>query len=66
MQAYSQKQLSSIGVRIDELKRFVELPIKQTFDQIRTDIRDAEAKIRTAYGNVIRKREIEGCTQKGS
>jgi len=59
VQAYSQKQLSSIGVRIDELNRFVELPIKQTFDRIRADIRDTAAKIRTAYGSVIRKREIE-------
>ncbi len=59
VQAYSQKQLSSVGVRIEELKRFVELPIKQTFDQIRADIRDTEAKIRVAYGNLVRKREIE-------
>ncbi len=58
MQAYSQKQLSSVGVRIDELKRFVEQPIKHTLDQIRSDIRDTEAKIRTAYGNVIRKKEV--------
>ncbi len=60
VQAYSQKQLSSVGVRIEELKRFVELPIKQSFDQIRSDIRDTEAKIRSTYGNVIRRREIEG------
>jgi chromosome segregation protein len=59
LQAYSQKQMSSIGVRIDELKRFVELPIKQSLDQIRSDIRDTGAKIRIAYGNLIRKREIE-------
>ncbi len=59
VEAYSQKQLSSIGVRIEELKRFVELPIKQSLDQIRSDIRDTEAKIRTAYGKKIRKREIE-------
>lgn len=59
IQAYSQKQLSSVGVRIEELKRFVELPIKQTLDQIRSDIRDTESKLRIAYGNLIRKREIE-------
>ena len=59
VQAYSQKQLSSIGVRIEELKRFVELPIKQNLDQVRSEIRDTEAKIRAAYGNVIRKKEIE-------
>lgn len=58
IQAYSQKQLSSVGVRIEELKRFVELPIKQTLDQIRSDIRDTESKLRIAYGNLIRKREI--------
>ncbi|MFA6408341.1 MAG: AAA family ATPase [Candidatus Paceibacterota bacterium] len=60
VQAYSQKQLSSVGVRIEELNRFVELPLKQTLDQTRSDIRDTEAKIRVAYSNVIRKREIEG------
>ncbi|HEV2523417.1 MAG TPA: AAA family ATPase [Candidatus Acidoferrales bacterium] len=59
VQAYSQKQLSSVGVRIEELKRFVELPIKHKLDQIRSDIRDTEAKIRAAYGNLIRKKEIE-------
>jgi type III restriction enzyme len=59
VQAYSQKQLSSVGVRIEELKRFVELPIKQSLDKIRSDIRAIEAKIRVAYGKLIRKREIE-------
>jgi chromosome segregation protein len=59
VQAYSQKQLSSVGVRVDELKRFVELPIKHTLDQLRSDIRDAETKIRATYGNVVRKREIQ-------
>lgn len=59
VQAYSQKQLSSVGVRIDELKRFVEQPIKHSLDQIRSDIHATEAKVRTAYGNVIRKKEVE-------
>ncbi len=59
VQAYSQKQLSSVGVRIEELKRFVEQPIKHSLDQIRSDIHATEAKLRTAYGNVIRKKEVE-------
>lgn len=59
IQAYSQKQLSSVGVRIDELKRFVELPIKQELDQVRSDMRDTQSKMRTAYGNLIRMNEIE-------
>lgn len=58
VQAYSQKQLSSVGVRIEELKRFVEIPIKQKLDQIRSDLRDTETRIRTAYNNLIRKKEI--------
>ncbi|NTV31321.1 AAA family ATPase [candidate division WWE3 bacterium] len=59
IQAYSQKQLSSVGVRIDELKRFVELPIKQELDQIRSDVRDIEAKMRSTYGDLIRMNEVK-------
>jgi len=59
IQAYSQKQLSNVGVRIDELKRFVELTIKQDLDRIRSDVRDTEAKIRMSYGNLIRQKEIQ-------
>jgi len=59
VQAYSQKQLSSIGVRLDELKRFVELPLKQTLDQIRAEIKTAEAKTRAAYSSLSRRRAIE-------
>ena len=59
VQAYSQKQLSSVGVRIDELKRFVELPIKQELDQIRSDVRETEARTRSAYDRLTRLREVE-------
>jgi len=60
IQAYSQKQLSNVGVRIEELKRFVELPVKQALDRIRSDVREAQAKLRSAHGNLVRKREVEG------
>lgn len=66
VQAYSQKQLSSVGVRIDELKRFVELPIKQELDQIRSTVRDAEARIRSAYGDLIRLKELEAEVSKNT
>lgn len=59
VQAYSQKQLSNVGVRIDELRRFVELPIKQDLEQTRSEMRDTEAKIRIAYGKLTRKKEVE-------
>jgi type III restriction enzyme len=58
-QAYSQKQLSSIGVRIEELKRFVESPIKQSLDKIRFDIRDTEGSLKGAYSNLVRQQETE-------
>jgi len=44
IQAYSQKQLSNVGVREEELKRFVELPVKKAIAQIRSDIRDTAAE----------------------
>jgi type III restriction enzyme len=59
VQAYSQKQLSSIGVRLEELKRFVELPIKQSLDRIRFDIRNTDSALRSAYSNLTRQREID-------
>jgi chromosome segregation protein len=59
IQAYSQKQLSSVGVRVEELKRFVELPTKKSLDQIRAGIRDTAARLKAAYGGVIRRKEIE-------
>ncbi len=66
IQAYSQKQLSSVGVRIDELKRFVELPIKQDLDEIRSDVRDTESKMRAAYGDLIRMKEIKAEVDKNN
>lgn len=59
IRAYSQKQLSNIGIRIEELKRFVELSIKKPIEQIHSDIYDVSAKIRSTYSQLIRKKEIE-------
>lgn len=59
IQAYSQKQLSSIGVRLEELKRFVELPVKKDLDQIQSELRDLATELRAVYGNVIRRKELE-------
>lgn len=61
-QAYSQKQLSNVGVRLDELKRFVELPVRQKVDQLRSAARETVAAVRTAYSNLQRKRELEAET----
>lgn len=59
IQAYSQKQLSSVGVKIAELKRFIERPIIQDLSSIRFDIKDIGIKIKSTYAQLKRKREIE-------
>ena len=59
VQAYSQKQLSNVGVRIDELKRFVELPIKQNLNQIRAKLQELEVNIRNLYGQIVRRKNTE-------
>jgi len=59
IQAYSQKQLSSVGVKIAELKRFIERPISQQLSRIRFDINDIRIKIKSIYAQLQRKREIE-------
>jgi len=64
IQAYSQKQLSSVGVRIDELRRFVELPIEKELEEISSGIRDVETKLRSTYGNLTRLREVDAEVQK--
>jgi hypothetical protein len=58
-QAYSQKQLSNVGVRLDELKRFVELPVRQKLDEIRSLARETAASLRTAFSNLQRRRELD-------
>lgn len=59
IQAYSQKQLSSVGVKIAELKRFIERPISQDLNKIRFDIKDIGIKIKSTYNQLNRKKEIE-------
>ena len=57
VQAYSQKQLSSVGVRLDELKRFVYAPIRQHLDDVERDFAELAATIRTQYAQ-FQKRKL--------
>lgn len=59
IQAYSQKQLSSVGVRIEELRRFVSLPIREDLERLNSEARGIQAKVRSAYGDLARKRELD-------
>ncbi|HQV54413.1 MAG TPA: hypothetical protein PLX17_02815 [Chitinophagaceae bacterium] len=59
IQAYSQKQLSSVGVRTEELKRFIQLPIANQLNNLKFQLNDNSKKIRTSYTNFLRKLELQ-------
>jgi len=59
IQAYSQKQLSSVGVRTEELKRFIQQPILNQLNNLKFQIADNSKKTRKSYGSFIRKKEIQ-------
>lgn len=62
VQAYSQKQLSSVGVRLDELTRFVTSPIVEELDSIRARENDLAARIRENFVTLQRKRALTRAT----
>jgi len=59
IQSYSQKQLSDVGVKTDELKRFIEQPITNQLDTIRFNLHETGTKLKNSYNQLIRKKEIE-------
>ena len=63
IQAYSQKQLSTVGVRLDELTRFVNLPIRRELQELDARIRDVEGRIRASYSTLQRYRVLDQSTK---
>ncbi|MDR1026336.1 MAG: AAA family ATPase [Lactobacillus sp.] len=59
IQAYSQKQLSNVGVRAEELKRFIHMPIMGELNNLRFQIADNANKTKGVYNNYIRRKELE-------
>jgi len=59
IQAYSQKQLSSVGVRTEELKRFIQLPIANQLNDLKFQVSDISKKLKGSYNNFVRKMEIQ-------
>jgi chromosome segregation protein len=63
IQAYSQKQLSSISIKSDELKRFIEKPISKEIDEIDEEIKEIFKKVKNTYEclskNKVIKSEIQ-------
>ena len=55
IQAYSQKQLSDVSVRIEELSRFIKGPILSELSQLSRNQSDAEDRIRQAF--ILRERQ---------
>ena len=49
IQAYSQKQLSVVGTRIQELQRFIEQPIQEQLNNYNQKIEEERTEIRTVY-----------------
>lgn len=58
IQAYSQKQLSDVSVRVDELLRFITAPIREQLDNIQKQMRDKAERIRETYATVRRQRVL--------
>lgn len=63
IEAYSQKQLSDVSVRIDELTRFVTAPIRGDLNRIDRDLDDHAERIRQSYATRRRRRSLEQTIQ---
>ena len=64
IQAYSQKQLSTVGVRTEELLRFVKTPITKNLREFQIKQDEIKRKLRSSYMTINAKKslrsEIEG------
>ena len=58
IQAYSQKQLSSVAIRIDELLRFVTSPIQRDLEEIERKQHEVAGRLRENYGSLQRHRDL--------
>ena len=64
IQAYSQKQLSDVSVRIEELGRFITAPIRTDLSHIDRQIADREARVRQAHASRLRQRFLRRTVHK--
>ena len=58
IQAYSQKQLSSVAIRLDELLRFVTSPIQRQLEDIDRKLAEVSGRLRENYGTLQRFRVL--------
>ena len=64
IQAYSQKQLSDVSVRAEELTRFITAPIRAELSRIERRATDSAEIIRQSYATVRRERALRQTIQK--
>lgn len=62
--AYSQKQLSSVALRVDELMRFVTSPIQRSLDTVDQQVTELAGKFRENYARLQRARDLEASEKK--
>ena len=65
IQAYSQKQLSSVSIRVDELLRFVTSPIQRELDEIARKRQEVVGRLRENYGTLQRHRNLSAEIERG-
>lgn len=58
VQAYSQKQLSSVGVRLEQLQRFVQDPIRDLIDGQERETTRLSGQIRENHARLVRQRRL--------
>ena len=58
LQAYSQKQLSVLSVRNEELQRFIEAPVKRRLSELTSLRKDSSSKVRSSFILMIRKNQL--------
>jgi chromosome segregation protein len=58
LHAYSQKQLSAVGVRSEELLRFIESPVARKLSELNSLRSDSVSRIRSSYAQVQRKKGL--------
>lgn len=59
LHAYSQKQLSAVGVRSEELLRFIQSPVAKRLSELNSLRGDSTARIRASYAQLQRKKTLE-------
>jgi type III restriction enzyme len=59
VQAYSQKQLSAVGTRANELTRFIRAAIKCELDKLGHEIDERKVDIKGLFAGLVRRRKLQ-------